>query len=50
MAGWHHRLSGHEFEQILGDGKGQGNLMSYSPWGRRELDMTEQMNSKKKYT
>ena len=26
MVGWHHRLSGHEFEQTLGDGEGQGSL------------------------
>ena len=26
MVGWHHRLNGHEFEQALGDGKGQGSL------------------------
>ena len=26
MVGWHHRLTGHEFEQALGDGKGQGSL------------------------
>ena len=26
MVGWHHRLTGHEFEQTLGDGEGQGNL------------------------
>ena len=26
MVGWHHRLDGHEFEQALGDGKGQGSL------------------------
>ena len=26
MIGWHHRLNGHEFEQILGDGEGQGSL------------------------
>ena len=26
MVGWHHRLSGHEFEQVLGDGEGQGSL------------------------
>ena len=24
MVGWHHRLNGHEFEQIPGDGEGQG--------------------------
>ena len=25
MAGWHHRLNGHEFDQIPGDAEGQGN-------------------------
>ena len=35
MAGWHHRLNGHEFEQILGDGEGQGSLACCSPWDRR---------------
>ena len=33
MVGWHHRLSGHEFEQTLGDGEGQGSLACCSPWG-----------------
>ena len=41
MAGWHHRLSGHGFEQAPGDGGGQGSLQCRSPWGREELDMTE---------
>ena len=27
MVGWHHRLNGHEFEQALGDGEGQGSLV-----------------------
>ena len=40
MVGWHHQLDGHEFEQILGDGDGQGSLARCSPWGRKELDMT----------
>ena len=39
--GWHHRLNGHEFEEALGDGDGQGNLACCSPWGREELDTTE---------
>ena len=26
MVGWHHRLDGHEFEQALGVGDGQGGL------------------------
>ena len=40
MVGWPHRLNGHEFEQTPGDGKGQGCLACYSPWGHKELDMT----------
>ena len=40
-AGWHHRLNGHEFEQTLGDGEGQGSPVCCSPWGHKELDMTE---------
>ena len=42
--GWHHRLSGHEFEQARGDGEGQGSLVCWSPWGCKELDMTEGLN------
>ena len=30
MVGWHHRLDGHEFEQALGVGDGQGSLVCYS--------------------
>ena len=44
MAGWHHRLNGHEFEQALGDG-GQGSLAYCSPWGHKESDVTEQLNN-----
>ena len=25
IVGWHHRLNGHEFEQTLRDGEGQGS-------------------------
>ena len=35
MVGWQHWLNGHEFEQTLGDGEGQGNLACCSPWGYR---------------
>ena len=35
MAGWHHWLNGHEFEQTLLVGEGQGSLTGCSPWGRR---------------
>ena len=45
MVGWHHRLNGHEFEQALGDGEGQGSLPCCSPWGCKELGMTEQLNN-----
>ena len=41
MVGWHHRLNGHEFEQALGVGGGQGSLVCCSPWGGKELDPTE---------
>ena len=44
MVGWHHRLDGHEFEQALGVGDGQGGLACYSPWGRKESDTTERLN------
>ena len=44
--GWHHWLDEHEFEQALGDGKGQGSLLCFSPWGRKELDITEWLNTK----
>ena len=46
MVGWHHHLNGHMFEQAPGDGEGQGNLACCSPWGRKELNMTEQLNNK----
>ena len=40
MVGQHHGLKGHEFQQTLGDGEGQGSLVCYSPWVHKELDMT----------
>ena len=40
MVGWHHRLHGHEFEQV---GDGQGGLACCSPWGLKESDTTEKM-------
>ena len=43
-AGWHHRLDGHEFEQAVGVGDGQGSLAYWNPWGRKELDTTERLN------
>ena len=44
MAGWHHRLNGHEFEQALGVGDGQGSLACCSPWAFKKLDTTERLN------
>ena len=41
MVGMHHRLNGPESEQALGVGNGQGGLVCCSPWGLKELDMTE---------
>ena len=44
MVGWHHWLNGHEFEQSLGGGDGQGSLACCSPWGHKASDTTEQQN------
>ena len=38
-------VNGHEFEQALGDGEGQGSLACCSPWGWKESDTTEQLNN-----
>ena len=46
MIGWHHRLNGHEFEQVAGVGEGQGSLVCCSLWGHKESDMTERLNNK----
>ena len=43
--GWHHQLNGHEFEQTRGDSQGQCSLACCSPWGHKELDMTERLNN-----
>ena len=45
MVGWHHQLNGHEFEQTQGDGEGQGSLACCSPWGHKESDTTQRLNS-----
>ena len=45
MVGWHHQLDGHELEEALGVGDGQGSLACCSPWvaktGTRLSDWTE---------
>ena len=45
MAGWHHRLNGHEFEQAPGGGEGQESLECCSPWGHKESDTNEWLNN-----
>ena len=45
IVGWHHQLTGHEFEQTPGDSEGQGSLVCCSPWGRKESDMAERLNN-----
>ena len=37
-------VDGHEFEQALRIGEGQGGLACCSPWGHKELDTTELLN------
>ena len=46
MVGWHHRLKGHEFNQALGVGDGQGSLACYSPWGTQRVrhDQATELN------
>ena len=44
MVRWHHQLDGYEFEQALGAGDRQGSLAYYIPRGRKESNMTEQLN------
>ena len=46
IVGGHHRLDGHEFEQALGDGDGQGSLACCSPWGHKESDKTKKLKNK----
>ena len=45
MVGWHLQINGHELEQTLGDGEGQGGLACCNPQGCKELDTTERLNN-----
>ena len=47
VVGWHHWHDGHEFEQALGVGDGQGSLVCYSSRGCKESDTTECLNNRK---
>ena len=44
MAGWHYQLDGHEFGWTPGVGDGQEGLACCDSWGRKESDVTEQLN------
>ena len=44
MVGWHHQLNGHEFEQTLGVGDGQGGPVCCIPQGSKESDRTKELN------
>ena len=51
MVGWQHQHNGHEFEQIPGDGEGQGSLVCCSPWGHKRVKcdlLTEQQQMQRK--
>ena len=45
MVRWHHWINGRESEKTPGDSEGQGSLVCWSPWGRKKLDTTEQLNN-----
>ena len=50
MVGWHHRLNGHEFEQVLGDTEEQGGLACCSRCSCKESDTTQRLNNNSKST
>ena len=50
IAGWHHRLDGHEFEWTPAVGDGQGGLACCDSWDRKESDTTERLNWTDLYT
>ena len=47
IAGSHHQLDGHEFEQAPEVGDGQESLACCSPWAHKELDTTERLNNRR---
>ena len=49
MSGQHQQCNERELEQTLGDGEGQGDLSCCSPWGRKELVTTGQVNNNMAY-
>ena len=49
LVGWLHQLSRHEFERSPGDSEGQVSTSCCSPWGHKELDMTDRLNNNNMY-
>ena len=47
MVRQHHQLSGHESEQTQGDSEGQGSMVHGNPWGHKEMDTIQQLNTNK---
>ena len=45
LSGWHYWLNGHEFEQTPEDSEGQESLICCSPWGGKELDITQRLKN-----
>ena len=45
MVGWHHRFNRNQFKQTPGHSERQGSLVCCSTWGRKESDVTEQLNN-----
>ena len=45
MVEWYHQHNGHKFEQTPGDSEEQISYAYCSPWGHKESDITECLNS-----
>ena len=45
IVGWHHQLNVHEFEEVLGDGEGQGSLACCSPWGQQRSGLDSKFSA-----
>ena len=43
LVGWHHQLDGHEFEEVLGVGNGQGGLACCNSCDHKESDTSERL-------
>ena len=45
MAGWHHRLSGHESGKLQENSGGHRSRVCHSPWGHKESDVSQPLNN-----